>query len=194
MAMLPEFIVPKPREITEPADIKLFRAVEEGMAPVYSIQTGQPIRMSDAEIFDFLDEKKREREAEKAEEALDEPYFDVEYAKAGGLIDHKPEFYSEGGASSMANRYVRGAGDGTSDSVPAMLASGEFVIPADVVSGLGNGDNNAGAKVLDKFMEVIRVHKRGAAPNQLPEDSKGPLAYLEEALTKARKKKRYGRT
>lgn len=108
------------------------------------------------------------------------------YAAEGGSIGHNPEFYSEGGAS-MANRYVKGEGDGTSDSVPAMLASGEFVIPADVVSSLGNGDNDAGALTLDEFLKVIRSHKRSADPSELPEDSKGPLAYLEEALTKVRR-------
>ena len=46
----------------------------------------------------------------------------IQKKKAGGLID-APEFYSEGGAS-MANRYVKGQGDGTSDSIPAMLANG----------------------------------------------------------------------
>jgi hypothetical protein len=108
---------------------------------------------------------------------------------AGGAIGHNPEFYSEGGAS-IGNRYVKGDGDGTSDSVPAMLASGEFVIPADVVSGLGNGDNDAGALVLDEFMEVIRHHKRNVAPDELPPDSKGPLSYLEEALTKSKRKRK----
>lgn len=113
------------------------------------------------------------------------PTYNQSYFADGGSIPgHNPEFFSEGG---MGNRYVRGEGDGTSDSVPAMLASGEFVIPADVVSGLGNGDNDAGAQVLDEFMMAIRKHKRAAAPDELPEDSKGPLAYLQEALTKARK-------
>lgn len=109
------------------------------------------------------------------------------YAADGGLMGHNPEFYSEGGAS-IGNRYVKGRGDGTSDSVPAMLASGEFVIPADVVSGLGNGDNDAGAKVLDSFMEEIRKHKRGGSPRELPPDSKGPLSYLSSAMTKAKRK------
>ena len=107
------------------------------------------------------------------------------YAAKGGLIDHNPEFYSEGGAS-LANRYVKGDGDGTSDSVPAMLASGEFVIPADVVSNLGNGDNDAGAEILDKFMVAIRKHKRNADPSELPPDSKGPLSYLAEAMKPSR--------
>lgn len=111
----------------------------------------------------------------------------ITYAADGGLMGHNPEFYSEGGAS-IGNRYVKGRGDGTSDSVPAMLASGEFVIPADVVSGLGNGDNDAGAKVLDSFMEEIRKHKRGGSPKQLPPDSLGPLSYLSSAMTKAKRK------
>jgi hypothetical protein len=108
------------------------------------------------------------------------------HADGGSIPGHNPEFYSEGGAS-MANRYVKGQGDGTSDSVPAMLASGEFVIPADVVSGLGNGDNDAGAKVLDEFLATIRKHKRAADARQLPPDSKGPLAYLTQAKKKVRK-------
>jgi len=106
--------------------------------------------------------------------------------KADGGSIHNPEFYSEGGAS-MANRYVKGKGDGTSDSIPAMLANGEFVIPADVVSSLGNGSNDSGAKVLDEFLRVIRDHKRKADAKHLPPDSKGPLSYLTDAKRKVRK-------
>jgi hypothetical protein len=65
-----------------------------------------------------------------------------------------------------------------------MLANGEFVIPADVVASLGNGSNESGASVLDQFMKVIREHKRDAHPDHLPPDSKGPLAYLQEAQKK----------
>jgi hypothetical protein len=105
---------------------------------------------------------------------------------AGGHIEgHNPEFYSEGGLNSLENRYVKGAGDGTSDDVPAMLANGEFVIPADVVSKLGNGSNDAGANVLDEFLQVIREHAQRHNPKELPPDSKGALAYLEEAQQRA---------
>jgi hypothetical protein len=103
---------------------------------------------------------------------------------AGGSIqeeEHVPEFYSVGGLSSMDNTYVKGDGDGTSDSVKAMLANGEFVIPADVVSDLGNGSNDSGAKVLDELLAVIREHKNNHDPRKLPPDSKGPLAYLLDA-------------
>lgn len=106
-------------------------------------------------------------------------------ADGGHIEDHNPEFYSEGGLSSLENRYVKGNGDGTSDEVPAMLANGEFVIPADVVSKLGNGSNDAGANVLDEFLQVIREHAQRHDPKELPPDSKGALAYLEEAQQRA---------
>jgi hypothetical protein len=116
------------------------------------------------------------------------PYGKVfKLAEGGNVSDHKPEFYSEGGLNSLDNRYVTGNGDGTSDSIPAMLANGEFVIPADVVSSLGNGSNDSGAKVLDEFLNVIRKHKRKADPKKLPPDSKGALGYLLEAKKKAKK-------
>lgn len=105
----------------------------------------------------------------------------IRVAEGGSIEGHNPEFYSEGGS-----RYVRGDGDGTSDSVPAMLARGEYVIPADVVSSIGNGDNEAGAEIMDKFLSSVREHKRGAHPEDLPEDSKGPLAYLAEAKKNVR--------
>lgn len=100
--------------------------------------------------------------------------------------EHRPEFFSEGGLNSIQHTYVTGKGDGTSDSIPAMLANGEFVIPADVVSGLGNGSNDAGAKVLDEFMRTIRQHKRNVGADHLPPDSKGPLTYLQEAQKKVK--------
>ena len=104
----------------------------------------------------------------------------------GGEIDgeeeHNATFFSPGG---LANTYVQGDGDGTSDSVKAMLANGEFVIPADVVSDLGNGSNEAGASVLDQFLKSIRAHKQSNGV-KLPPDSKGPLAYLTDATRKVK--------
>ena len=97
---------------------------------------------------------------------------------------HNPQFFSEGGLNTLDNTYVKGEGDGTSDSVAAMLARGEFVIPADVVSDLGNGSNDAGAEVLDEFLKTIREHKRMADAKNLAPDSKGALAYLLDAKRK----------
>jgi len=71
--------------------------------------------------------------------------------------------YSDGG------RMLRGPGDGMSDSIPATiggkrparLADGEFVVPADVVSHLGNGSTDAGADVLYEMMSRIRKARTG---------------------------------
>lgn len=77
----------------------------------------------------------------------------------GGMLGS----YSDGG------RLLRGPGDGMSDNIPASiagkrparLADGEFVIPADVVSHLGNGSTEAGSRVLYKMMERIRKARTG---------------------------------
>jgi hypothetical protein len=71
--------------------------------------------------------------------------------------------YSDGG------RMLKGPGDGMSDNIPATiagkqparLANEEFVIPADVVSHLGNGSSEAGAKALYKMMDRVRQARTG---------------------------------
>jgi hypothetical protein len=65
--------------------------------------------------------------------------------------------------------YLDGAGDGMSDSIPATiegkqaarLADGEFVIPADVVSHLGNGSSKAGSKRLYAMLDKVRHARTG---------------------------------
>ena len=65
--------------------------------------------------------------------------------------------------------YLDGAGDGMSDSIPATiegkqparLADGEFVIPADVVSHIGNGSSKAGSKQLYAMLDRIRKARTG---------------------------------
>lgn len=66
-------------------------------------------------------------------------------------------------------RYLDGATDGMADVVPARisggqearLSDGEFVVPADVVSHLGNGNSDAGAKQLHAMMTRIRKERTG---------------------------------
>ena len=114
------------------------------------------------------------------------PLYTVPGKAEGGSIPEgfQPQFFSEGG---LKNSYVRGAGTGTSDSIPAMLSNGEFVIPADVVSSLGDGSNDAGAKMLDSFLSTIRSHKQRHDAKHIPKKSKGPLGYLLEAKRKVKK-------
>jgi hypothetical protein len=73
---------------------------------------------------------------------------------------------------------VTGAGDGQSDDIPAMLADGEFVFPADVVSALGNGSTKAGSDKLYEMMHSIRARARSNKPKDLPPPAKSPLDYL----------------
>lgn len=78
--------------------------------------------------------------------------------------------YSDGG------RMLKGPGDGMSDDIPATiggkrparLADGEFVVPADVVSHLGNGSTDAGARQLYKMMDRVRQQRTGKK-KQAPE-------------------------
>ena len=70
--------------------------------------------------------------------------------------------YSDGG------RLLRGPGDGVSDSIPASignrqparLADGEFVVPARIVSEIGNGSTEAGARKLYAMMERVQKARK----------------------------------
>jgi hypothetical protein len=85
--------------------------------------------------------------------------------------------YAAGGAF-----VSQGAGTGgQGDAVSARLSPGEYVMDADVVSALGDGDNASGAAKLDEMRERIRAHKRGAPADSIPPKAKSPLAYLKGA-------------
>lgn len=74
--------------------------------------------------------------------------------------------------------YVSGESLGQADKIPAMLSDGEYVVDADVVSALGDGNNAAGASALAQMSENIRKHKRSAPAHQIPPKAKNPAAYL----------------
>jgi hypothetical protein len=77
---------------------------------------------------------------------------------------------------------VDGPGGGMDDQVQGMIGDqqrvavspGEFIVPADVVSGLGDGDTNAGADELDAMMDRVRVERTGTM-EQPPRLSAGGL-------------------
>jgi hypothetical protein len=85
------------------------------------------------------------------------------------MMLQNPFKFKKGGIAALPPRYINGSGDGMSDSVPATinntqparLADGEFVIPADVVSHLGNGSSKAGAKQLYAMMDRVRKARTG---------------------------------
>jgi hypothetical protein len=99
---------------------------------------------------------------------------ETEFAANGGIM-HSLGGYSDGG------RLLRGPGDGVSDSIPAQigdrqparLADGEFVIPARIVSELGNGSTEAGARALYAMMERIQKgRKKSVGKGKVAVDSK----------------------
>lgn len=95
------------------------------------------------------------------------------YAMGGG-VSHLGD-YSDGG------RLLKGPGDGVSDSIPASigdrqparLADGEFVVPARIVSEIGNGSTEAGARKLYAMMDrVQRARKKTTGKNQVARNTK----------------------
>ena len=98
-------------------------------------------------------------------------------AQAGGLISA----YAMGGTPSpYFEGRVMGGGDGMSDSIsfsiegqqPAILSRDEYVLPADIVSMMGNGSSDAGAEKIDSFINDFRVQKYGRS-EQPPETRRG---------------------
>jgi hypothetical protein len=101
------------------------------------------------------------------------------YADGGGIADLAGRYnlgsYSDGG------RLLKGPGDGVSDNIPATighgqparLADGEFVIPARIVSEIGNGSTDAGARELYKMMDRIQAgRKQTVGKDQVAKNSK----------------------
>jgi len=93
----------------------------------------------------------------------------------GGVSQFNLGGYSDGG------RLLRGPGDGVSDSIPATignkrparLADGEFVIPARIVSELGNGSTDAGARKLYAMMDrVQKARRKSTGKNKVAKDTR----------------------
>ena len=104
---------------------------------------------------------------------------DVIYAKAPE--NQEPMSVAEAQAKAKAQAqgfaeggYLNGDSDGQADEVPgsidgvqeARLSHGEYVLPADLVSLLGNGNSDAGAKALDDFMAMVRKQGTGTEKQQ----------------------------
>ena len=84
------------------------------------------------------------------------------------LTDMSPNAQTEG--------KIEGNGKGMDDMVPGMIGDqqpvavspGEFIVPADVVSGLGDGDTDAGANELERMMEKVRQERTGTDQQPRP--------------------------
>jgi len=90
-------------------------------------------------------------------------------AQQQAVQQQQPVQAAHGGLMAAKGTYLRGSTDGMADELntsiegkqPAKLSHGEFVVPADVVSHLGNGNSDAGAKKLYQMMDRIRVARTG---------------------------------
>jgi len=105
------------------------------------------------------------------------PFFSK---STGKFTSRGPQVYGGGGMAagdqfdlgsySDGGRLLRGPGDGVSDSIPATignkrparLADGEFVVPARIVSELGNGSTEAGARKLYAMMDRVQAARKGS--------------------------------
>jgi hypothetical protein len=108
------------------------------------------------------------------------PLVGEDYYKFMGRDDTMLGTAEKNFAGGGTPRFLSGGGDGMSDDIPAVigdkqparLADGEFVVPADVVSHIGNGSSKAGAKKLYEMMDKIRSERTGTkkqAPAIKPE-------------------------
>jgi hypothetical protein len=106
---------------------------------------------------------------------ISNPFFSK---TTGKFTSRAPQVYAGGGMPEQFNlggysdggRLLRGPGDGVSDSIPATigdkrparLADGEFVVPARIVSELGNGSTEAGARKLYAMMDRVQAARKGS--------------------------------
>jgi len=153
----------------DPLSASLYRNNKLGNA--YGVTTGIPLptanplgKMSYQPIN--VQEQAAAQQAQQA--AQPQQAQQIQSAASGGIMGINK--YNLGGYAEGGNpRLLKGPGDGMSDNIPAVigdkqparLADGEFVVPADVVSGLGNGSTDAGAKKLHHMMDKVRVARTG---------------------------------
>jgi len=96
-----------------------------------------------------------------------------------------------GGSVLQGGGYLQGDSDGQADLIPAdidgvqeaRLSHGEFVLPADVVAMLGNGNSDAGAEALDEFMSTVRTKATGTPKQQKNIDADKVLMMLSKGVS-----------
>jgi len=145
----------------------------EMVSEVPAYERSNPMLMAEGGIAGIL-------EAAKAQGLTPDAYQNI-YGRGNSIIEMQKALkegkmvnMADGGVSSLGGysdggRMLKGPGDGMSDSIPgviagkqpARLADGEFVVPADVVSHLGNGSTDAGAKQLYAMMDKVRKARTG---------------------------------
>ena len=92
--------------------------------------------------------------------------------------------YTKAKGGHIKNFAVNGPGTGRSDSIPAKLSDGEYVIDAETVALLGDGSSKAGANRLDQMRVNVRKHKgQNLAKGRFSVNAKAPENYLSGGRT-----------
>ena len=141
------------------------------------LMIGSPAYNAQKAIDDAIAAEKAAQEAARNAASAQPTYDNTGGGAGGGLMPAGLRYAAGGGIGHLGGysdggRLLRGPGDGVSDSIPATiggkqparLATGEFVIPARIVSELGNGSTDAGAKRLYAMMDRIKA-KRAKTKN-----------------------------
>ena len=167
--------VPSAVGINNPMD-----KVDQYITAIKADQTGQTLQQvmalaqkDDANALAAISKLQQEAQMQQAQQAqaqMQQTQAPVQAAQ-GGIMGYAGGGNMRGtiGSYSDGGQMLKGPGDGMSDSIPAKigkhqparLADSEFVVPADVVSHLGNGSTDAGAKQLYAMMDRVRTARTG---------------------------------
>jgi hypothetical protein len=183
----------------------IYGAKIEALPFLEKIKPGGFMGATEPGRLDYEDRKRAEEEAKAAEARNAGSTYSQVLSSMMAEEEKKRRFeqqgYARGGLSHLGyysdgGRMLKGPGDGMSDDIPgviagkqpARLADGEFVVPADVVSHLGNGSTDAGAKKLYSMMDNVRKARTGSkkqgkqikAEKHMPGMKSGGIAYYEE--------------
>jgi hypothetical protein len=169
----------------------MIRSLENTFGPIRLAEGGIATLMQDEPVPSSGNEKDVVNEAVKAIKG-ESPNPEIALAKfltAYGedalrdLVD-KVESGEMDETAARSEGQLRGPGDGMDDLIPAtiegeqdvLLSDGEFIVPADVVSGLGNGSSDAGARALEEMMSRVRTSRNGSSeqPPQVPQEEVMP--------------------
>jgi hypothetical protein len=152
----------------KPEEVETARtATEEQIAGLAALNASNPYKQNRPPAMVFPERKEQEQQEQRAASKVIEDL--PANAPQQGLTNFEPKYAAGGIAQLAKGRYLKGETDGMADQVranidgmqEARLSDGEYVIPADVVSHLGNGNSDAGAKVLDRFLTRVRKERTG---------------------------------
>ena len=152
----------------KPEEVETARtATEEQIAGLAALNASNPYKQNRPPAMVFPEREEQEQQEQRAASKVIEDL--PANAPQQGLTNFEPKYAAGGIAQLAKGRYLKGETDGMADQVranidgmqEARLSDGEYVIPADVVSHLGNGNSDAGAKVLDRFLTRVRKERTG---------------------------------